>query len=115
MTQMVQGTLSLMILRMLSRSPGHGYGIARAIEAASGGKLTVEEGSLYPALHKLEKRGDISAAWEKSDTGRRVRMYTITPAGKARLKEQTSRWKDVAKAVDAVLAGALSNARETSA
>ena len=115
MTQMVQGTLSLMILRMLSRSPGHGYGIARAIEAASGGKLTVEEGSLYPALHKLEKRGDISAAWEKSDTGRRVRLYTITPAGKTRLKEQTSRWKDVAKAVDAVLAGALSNARENPA
>lgn len=109
---MIQGTLSLMILRMLSKSPGHGYGIARAIEAASGGKLTVEEGSLYPALHKLEKRGDISAEWEKSDTGRRIRVYTITPQGKTRLKEQTNRWRDIAKTVDTVLAGAWSNTRE---
>jgi PadR family transcriptional regulator PadR len=100
---LLQGTLDVMILRTLAREERHGYAIARAIESASGARLTIEEGSLYPALHRLEKRGDVAARWGTTDTGRRARLYTISPGGRSRLKEQTQRWKDVSGAVDAVL------------
>lgn len=100
-----------MILRTLAREERHGYAIARAIEAASGARLAIEEGSLYPALHRLEKRGDVTARWGTTDTGRRARLYTITPDGRSRLKEQTQRWMAVSGAVDAVLGLASAGGR----
>lgn len=98
------GTLDLLILRTLAAAPDHGYGIAKSIQRTSADALKVEEGSLYPALHRLEKRGLIEGSWQKSDTGRRVRTYTITKDGRAALKQEIDAWKSVTAAVARVLA-----------
>jgi transcriptional regulator len=102
--ELLQGTLDVMILRTLDREPKHGYAIARSIEAASGRELLIEEGSLYPALHRLEKRGDIAGEWMRTEQNRRARIYRITPRGKKRLAEQLSGWEKIAAAVSRVLA-----------
>lgn len=92
-----------MILRTLAPTPLHGYAIARRIEAASGGTLDIEEGSLYPALHRLEKRGDLIAEWRITEANRRAKFYSLTKSGRKSLDEQVSAWKRVAGAVDQVL------------
>jgi transcriptional regulator len=89
---LLQGTLTALILKALSWGPLHGYGIARWIEQATGDELLVEEGSLYPALHRLEARRLITSHWTKSDTNRRVRSYTLTEDGRAQLRAELSRW-----------------------
>lgn len=101
--ELLAGTLEMLVLRTLHGGSLHGYGIARHIEAASGGKLTIEEGSLYPALFRLEERGDVSAEWRLSPTRRRARFYTLTARGRKRLGAATAAWIDLSGAVDRVL------------
>ena len=111
--EILQGTLEVMILRTLERTPSHGYGVARAIERASGGTLTIEEGSLYPALHRLLKRGDVTAEWTITEQNRRARVYRLTAQGRTRLAEQISAWERVSRAVTRVLdAGRVSSGEE---
>ncbi len=113
--ELLQGTLDVMILSILKESPLHGYAIARQIERASGGELTIEEGSLYPALHRLSKRGDLDADWGVTDTGRRARFYTLSRQGQRRFVEQASLWQRVSSAVNSVLAAGESSPRPATA
>ena len=100
---LLAGTLDLLILRTLRSGPVHGLAIAQAIERHSDDVLLVEQGSLYPALHRLEDKGWISAYWGVSDSGRRARFYRLTAAGSTQLKTETNRWQELARAVSRVL------------
>ncbi|OFW04623.1 MAG: PadR family transcriptional regulator [Acidobacteria bacterium RIFCSPLOWO2_02_FULL_67_36] len=100
---MLQGTLDLLILKTIAIGPAHGHTIAHAIERRSDDVLQVEHGSLYPALHRLENRGWISSFWGTSENNRRARYYRLTPKGRAQLAEQTSRWDQIVRAVNAIL------------
>jgi len=100
---LIKGTLGTMILKTISASPMHGYGIMKRIESVSGDVLGVEEGSLYPALHRLEKRGYIEADWKQTETGRRAKFYALTRTGKSRLNEELDSWAAVSGAVTKVL------------
>ncbi len=99
----LQGTLDLLVLKTLSREPQHGYGIAARIQQITADTLRVEEGSLYPALHRMEQAGWISARWEITATNRRARLYRLTSAGRKRLTEQEQKWDQLAEAVAKVL------------
>ncbi len=99
----LRGTLDLLLLKGLSWGPSHGYGVARWIEQATGDVLRVEEGSLYPALHRLELRGWIESEWGVSENNRRAKFYHLTPAGRAQLRVETSTWTRFARAVFAAL------------
>ena len=99
----LQGTLDLLVLKTLSREPQHGYGIAARIQQITTDALRVEEGSLYPALHRMEQAGWISARWEITATNRRARLYRLTAAGHRRLTEQEQKWEQLAEAVAKVL------------
>ncbi len=101
--ELLQGTLDMIILQTLRWGPRHGYGIAQMIRASTSDVLQVETGSLYPALHRLEKQGWISAAWEVSENGQRVRVYRLTAAGKKQLGSERSRWEQFAGAIAAIL------------
>jgi transcriptional regulator len=100
---LLQGTLDMMVLRTLSAGRANGYEIARSIERLSDDVLAVEHGSLYPALHRLEKGGMVAAKWEMSPTNRRARYYRLTAAGRKRLGVERSRWKEMAAAVTRVM------------
>ena len=100
---MLQGTLDLLILRTLTVGPAHGHTIAHSIAHQSDEVLQVEHGSLYPALHRLEDRGWIASFWGTSENNRRARYYRLTPKGRAQLAEQTSRWDQIVRAVNAIL------------
>jgi transcriptional regulator len=103
-TDALQGSLDLLVLKILSRKPGlHGYGIMSAIGERSGEVLRAEEGSLYPALHRMEEAGWIRAEWITKETGRRARIYELTPAGKKQLAAEEARWQVVTSAVNRVL------------
>ncbi|MGB2591749.1 MAG: PadR family transcriptional regulator [Candidatus Acidiferrum sp.] len=100
----LQGSMDLLVLKILSRRPGlHGYAIMSAIQDISGEVLRVEEGSLYPALHRMEEAGWIRAEWITKETGRRARLYELTAAGKRQLGMEESRWHAVTLAVTRVL------------
>ena len=100
----LQGSLDLLVLKILSRRPrSHGYAIMTAIQNMSGEVLRAEEGSLYPALHRMEEAGWICAEWITKDTGRRARLYELTGAGKKQLAAEESRWQAVTSAVNRVL------------
>src|SRR6266576_4446428 len=99
----LQGTLDLLVLKVLSRGPHHGYGIAADIQAISDDILRVEEGSLYPALHRMEHLGWIKAQWDTTANNRRARLYTLTRAGQRRLDEEQVKWDRLTKAVGKVL------------
>jgi PadR family transcriptional regulator PadR len=100
----LQGSLDLLVLKILSRRPNlHGYAIMSTIKDWSGEVLNAEEGSLYPALHRMEEAGWIRAAWVTKDTGRRARIYNLTAAGKKQLDAEETRWRAVASAVNRVL------------
>ena len=101
--ELLQGTLDLLVLRTLVLGPAHGHTIANAIERQSEEVLQVEHGSLYPALHRLEDRNWISSFWGTSENNRRARYYRLTPAGRAQLAEQTSRWDEMVRAVNRIL------------
>jgi transcriptional regulator len=109
-TDFLRGTLDLMILKTLSWAPTHGYGIARWIEQCTNDVLQVEEGSLYPALHKLEEQGLIVAEWGISEHNRRAKFYRLTVAGKKRLRASHEYWARFATAVAQVLETAPSRA-----
>ena len=100
----LQGSLDLLVLKILSRRPRlHGYAIMSAIQDISGEVLRVEEGSLYPALHRMEEAGWIRAEWIVKDTGRRARIYELRAGGKKQLAAEESRWEAVTSAVNRVL------------
>lgn len=100
----LQGSLDLLVLKVLSRRPRlHGYAIMTAIQGMSGDVLRAEEGSLYPALHRMEEEGWIRAQWITKDTGRRARLYELTAAGKKQLAAEETRWQVVTAAVNRVL------------
>ena len=100
---LLQGTLATLILKALSWGPMHGYGIARWIEQVTEDDLLVEEGSLYPALHRLQGRGLVTSQWTLSDTNRRVRSYSLTEEGRQQLRAETSRWEKFSVAVSRAL------------
>ena len=103
-TDTLQGSLDLLVLKLLSRRPRlHGYAIMAAIATASGDVLRAEEGSLYPALYRMEEAGWIRAEWIKKDTGRRARVYDLTAAGRKHLRVEESRWRSVSLAINRVL------------
>jgi transcriptional regulator len=100
----VQGTLDFLILKTLSWGPMHGYGIARWILEQSGEELSIEEGTLYPALHRLEDRGVIEAEWGVSENNRRAKFYRLTPDGRRELRRRVVAWERYARAVNRLLA-----------
>lgn len=102
-TDLVPGTLILLVLRVLEAGPLHGYAIAQRISVLSGDILRVEEGSLYPALQKMLRKGWVRAEWGVSDTGRRVRSYRLTPAGRTQLDSERARYDHANRAIQAVL------------
>jgi PadR family transcriptional regulator, regulatory protein PadR len=99
----LQGTLALLVLKTLARGPMHGYGITVHIQRVSSDVLRVEEGSLYPALHRMEQDGWISAEWGTSDNNRRARYYRLTAAGRKQLAEEEKNWARLTEAVASVL------------
>lgn len=99
----LQGTLDLLILKTLHREPQHGYGIVNHIVSVSDDALRVEEGSLYPALHRMEQAGWIAAEWTVTANNRRARVYRLTKAGHARLAEETEKWTRLSAGVRKVL------------
>lgn len=101
--EILQGTLDLLILRTLQWGPQHGYAISQAIRANSGEVLQVDTGSLYPALHRLERQGWIAAEWRLSENKQRTRVYRITAAGKRQLASETSRWERLSTAIAGIL------------
>jgi len=103
---LLQGTLDLLVLKTLSWGPRHGYAIARWLEASTGAALQIEEGSLYPALYRMERKGWIEAEWGRSELGRRAKFYHLTGSGRARLRDEVARWQRVSGAVAKVLGSA---------
>ncbi len=103
-TDLLQGTLELLILKTLSREQMHGYGIAQRIHEAVEDLLKVEDGSLYPALYRMEERGWISSEWGQSENNRRAKFYKLTRAGRQQLAAQSINWERVSRAVTRVLA-----------
>ena len=98
-----QGTLDLLILRTLCLEPQHGWGISERVQQMSSEVLCIQQGSLYPALHRLERRGWIKARWDVSENNRRARFYDLTKAGRKRLETETGLWKQLTAAVNQVL------------
>ena len=101
--EILQGTLDLLILQTLARGAQHGHGISLAIRARSGEVLSVETGSLYPALHRLEKKGWLDSEWKVSENNQRAKYYSLTKAGRKRLAAEQDRWWRLAQAVAGVL------------
>jgi PadR family transcriptional regulator PadR len=99
----LQGALELVILKTLAVAPNHGFGITVHVQQASTGLLKVEEGSLYPALHRLEKEKLIQGEWRKTENARKARFYTLTAAGRERLSEAESNWTTLSKGVQKLL------------
>jgi transcriptional regulator len=97
--ELLQGTLDLLVLRALVRGPMHGYAVAEWIEQTSDAALRVEEGALYPALHRLELRGLLASKWGLSENNRRAKYYSLTAAGRKHLAAETERWDRVAAAI----------------
>ena len=101
--EMLKGTLDMMVLRTLVLGDAHGHTIAKVIEQTSEDVLEVEQGSLYPALHRLEDRGWVSSYWGASENNRKAKFYRLTAAGKRQLTTETSRWRQMARAIGLVM------------
>ena len=108
-TDLLQGTLDLLVLKTLQLEPMHGWGISQRIRQISGDLLQVQQGSLYPALHRLENQGLIDAAWGASDANRRARYYRITRKGRKRLAAEESTWQKFSLAIARILAATAAN------
>jgi PadR family transcriptional regulator, regulatory protein PadR len=100
---LLQGTLDMLVLKALVFGPRHGYGVTRWVRETTGGRLDIEEGALYTALHRMERRGWISAEWGVSENNRRAKYYALTAEGRRQLRTQTKAWSEYAAAVSAVL------------
>ena len=98
-----QGTLDLLILKTLALAPLHGYAIAQRLQQTSRDVVIVQQGTLYPALHRLEKRGFLKAEWKPSDTGRDAKFYRLTKQGQAQLQEERANWRRLTEAIGLVL------------
>ena len=103
---LVQGTLDLLILRTLAHEPKHGWAIAKRIQQISKEVLQVQQGSLYPALHRLEQQGWITAKWAESETGRQAKFYRLTSGGRKQLESETANWKRLSQAINLVVSEA---------
>jgi transcriptional regulator len=101
--ELLQGTLDMLILQTLQWGPQHGYGIGHMIRAQSSEALQVETGSLYPALHRLEKQGWVKSAWDVTETNQRAKFYRLTPAGRKQLVRERDRWEQLVTAITGVL------------
>jgi PadR family transcriptional regulator PadR len=101
-SDLLQGTLDMLILKVLALGPTHGYAIAQRLQQMSRDVLQVQQGSLYPALHRLEKRGWLRAEWAASDTGRDARFYTLTRVGRRQLDEQRANWDRLSAAISGI-------------
>ena len=106
-----QGTLDLLILRVVAFGPIHGYAIAQRLRQISRDVLQVQQGTLYPALHRLENRGFLTAEWKVSETGRDAKFYRLTAKGRAELKTETANWARLSEAIALILHGAEGGAR----
>ncbi len=113
--ELLQGTLDLLVLQTLRWGPQHGYGISQAIRATSNEVLQVETGSLYPALHRLERQGWVKAEWKKSDSNQRAKFYTITKQGKDQLASDYERWGRMVAAIDGIMTAVPGRARRSPA
>jgi len=102
-SDLLQGTLDMLIMKVVALGPTHGYAIAQRLQQMSRDVLQVQQGSLYPALHRLEKRGWVRAEWAASDTGRDARFYTLTRAGRKQLEEQSENWDRLSAAITGIL------------
>ena len=100
---LLQGTLDLLVLKVLALAPLHGYGIAQRIRQISNDALQVQQGSLYPALHRLEKRGWLTASWEESETGRPAKFYKLSAKGRKQLAEEEQNWERISAAIQLIL------------
>jgi len=100
---LMQGTLDLLLLKIIALEPQHGWAISQRLGQVSGRELQVSDGSLYPALHKLELAGWITAEWKTGELGRRAKFYTLTPAGRDRLEQETEEWRRLSSAIARVL------------
>lgn len=101
--ELLPGTLDMLILKAASLGPLHGYGILLRLGQISGERLQIEQGSLYPALYRLERQGLIEAEWGTSDNNRRAKYYRLTPAGRGRLRQETEQWRRLTNAIGLVL------------
>ena len=101
--ELLQGTLDMLILQTLRWGPQHGYGISQAIRAGSGEVLQVETGSLYPALHRLEKQGWLKSEWRQSENRQRAKFYSLTAAGRKQLAAEQSRWNQMSAAIASLM------------
>ena len=101
-----QGTLDLLILRIVSLGPNHGYAIAQRIQQISRDVLQIQQGSLYPALHRLENKGLLSAEWKETETGREAKLYRLTTKGRKQLKDETENWARLTDAIGLILGAA---------
>lgn len=102
-SDLIQGTLDVLILKALATEPRHGWAIAKRIQAVSGDVLQIKQGSLYPALHRLEHQGLVKAEWRKGEAGREARFYTLTRAGRAQLEAEVSQWERLSAAIHLTL------------
>ena len=110
--ELLQGTLDLLILQTLRWGPQHGYGITSAIRVTSGERLDVDTGSLYPALHRLEREGSVDSEWKVSENKQRVKVYRLTPGGRRKLAAERSRWAELLEAMGGVLGTAAKRGSE---
>ena len=102
-SDLLQGTLDMLILKTVALGPVHGYGISQRIQQVSRDVLQVQQGSLYPALHRLEKRGLLSATWGESESGRQAKFYRLSAKGRKQLEIEKSQWKRLAEAIGLIL------------
>lgn len=105
-SDLIQGTLDVLILKSLASESRHGWAIAKRIQAVSGDVLQIKQGSLYPALHRLEHQGLIKAEWKTNETGREARFYALTRAGRAQLQQEISQWERLSAAIHLTLKNA---------
>jgi PadR family transcriptional regulator len=105
-TELLQGTLDLLILKAISLSPQHGYGILLRIQQISGDKLEIQQGSLYPALYRLEHQGFVTSEWGESENNRKAKYYRLTAAGRRQFQQEVAYWRRLSEAIAVVLAAA---------
>jgi PadR family transcriptional regulator PadR len=109
--ELMQGTLDMLILKTLQWGEQHGYGISQAIRASSGEVLQVETGSLYPALHRLERQGWVEAEWKKSESNQRAKFYRITALGKEQLASDYERWGKMVAIIEGIMGASMDGSR----